>query len=40
VGVEWATMQSNELIKFGVPGIHYYTLDQSDNIKKIVSAVF
>jgi len=40
VGVEWATMQSNELIKFGVPGIHYYTLDQSDNIKKIVSSVF
>jgi len=40
VGVEWASMQSNELIKFGVPGIHYYTLVQSDNIKKIVSAVF
>ena len=40
VGVEWATMQSKELIKFGVPGIHYYTLDQSDNIKKIAKAVF
>ena len=40
VGVEWATMQSKELIKFGVSGIHYYTLDQSDNIKKIAQAVF
>lgn len=40
VGVEWAIAQSKELIKFGVPGIHYYTLDQSDNIKKIVKAVF
>jgi len=40
VGVEWATVQSQELIKSGVPGIHYYTLDQSDNIKKIVKAAF
>jgi methylenetetrahydrofolate reductase (NADPH) len=40
VGVEWASMQSKELIKHGVPGIHYYTLDQSDNIEKIASAVF
>ncbi len=40
VGVEWTTMQSKELIKFGVPGIHYYTLDQSDNIQRIARAVF
>lgn len=40
VGVEWAIQQSKELIKFGVPGIHYYTLDQSDNIEKIAKAVF
>ena len=40
VGVEWAIMQSKELIKSGVPGIHYYTLDQSDNIEKIAKAVF
>ncbi len=40
VGVEWATAQSKELIKFGVPGLHYYTLDQSDNIKKIAKEVF
>ncbi|MCK5029655.1 MAG: methylenetetrahydrofolate reductase [NAD(P)H] [Bacteroidales bacterium] len=40
VGVEWAIEQSKELIKSNVPGIHYYTLDQSDNIKKIVKAVF
>lgn len=40
VGVEWAVMQSKELIQKGVPGIHYYTLDQSDNIRKIAKAVF
>jgi len=40
VGIEWATMQSKELIGNGVPGIHYYTLGRSDNIARIVQAVF
>ncbi|MEA2106023.1 MAG: methylenetetrahydrofolate reductase [NAD(P)H] [Bacteroidota bacterium] len=40
VGVDWAIMQSKELIQNGVPGIHYYTLDQSDNIRKIAKTVF
>jgi methylenetetrahydrofolate reductase (NADPH) len=39
-GIEWATMQSKELIKEGVPGIHYYTLGRSDNIARIVKASF
>ena len=39
-GIEWATMQSKELIKMGVPGIHYYTLGRSDNIARIVKASF
>jgi len=40
VGIEWTTMQSKELIKEGVPGIHYYTLGRSDNIGRIVKAAF
>jgi len=40
VGIEWTTMQSKELIKEGVPGLHYYTLGRSDNIARIVKAVF
>jgi methylenetetrahydrofolate reductase (NADPH) len=40
VGIEWATMQSKELIQEGVPGIHYYTLGRSDNIARIVKASF
>jgi methylenetetrahydrofolate reductase (NADPH) len=40
VGIEWATMQSKELIKEEVPGIHYYTLGRSDNIARIVKASF
>jgi methylenetetrahydrofolate reductase (NADPH) len=40
VGIEWATMQSRELIKEGVPGIHYYTLGRSDNVARIVKSSF
>lgn len=40
VGIEWATMQSKELIKEGVHGIHYYTLGRSDNVARIVKASF
>lgn len=39
-GIEWATMQSKELLKAGVPGIHYYTLGRSDNIARIVKSAF
>lgn len=39
-GIEWATMQSKELIREGVPGIHYYTLGRSDNIARIVKESF
>jgi methylenetetrahydrofolate reductase (NADPH) len=40
VGIEWATMQSKDLIQHGVPGIHYYTLGRSDNVARIVKASF
>ncbi|HPC99070.1 MAG TPA: methylenetetrahydrofolate reductase [NAD(P)H] [Bacteroidales bacterium] len=40
VGIEWAVQQSKELIKMGVPGIHYYTLGRSDNIARIVKSSF
>jgi len=40
VGIEWTTMQSKELIKEGVPGLHYYTLGRSDNIVRIVKGAF
>jgi len=40
VGIQWAVAQSKELIKAGVPGIHYYSLGRSDNIARIVKASF
>ncbi len=40
VGIEWGIKQSKELIKFGVPALHYFTIGISDNIKKIAETVF
>jgi methylenetetrahydrofolate reductase (NADPH) len=40
VGIEWTTMQSKELLREGVPGIHYYTLGRSDNVARIVKASY
>ncbi len=40
VGVEWAVHQSKELIKAGVPVLHFYTMGKSDNIRKIAEQVF
>jgi methylenetetrahydrofolate reductase (NADPH) len=40
LGVEWAIHQSQDLIKNNVPIIHYYTMGNSDNIKRICKASF
>ncbi len=40
VGQEWTVYQSKELIKFGVPEIHYFTVSKSENIKEIVKKAF
>ncbi len=39
-GVEWSIAQSKELIRFGVPVLHYFTVGVSENIRQIASAVF
>ncbi|HNX66655.1 MAG TPA: methylenetetrahydrofolate reductase [NAD(P)H] [Bacteroidales bacterium] len=39
-GIEWTTLQSKDLLKNEVPGIHYYTLGRSDNVARIVKASF
>ena len=38
VGVEWAIQQTKELIEFGAPCIHFYTMGRSDNVQQIVGA--
>lgn len=36
VGVEWMIQQCKELIKFGVPSLHFYTMGKSEATQKIV----
>ena len=40
VGIEWCINQSKELIDFGVPFLHYYSMGKSDNIHSIAKEVF
>ena len=38
LGVDWATQQTKELIDFGAPCVHFYTMGRSDNVQEIVGA--
>lgn len=40
VGIEWAIKQSKELIKYGAPTIHFYSMGKSDPIYKIAKELF
>ena len=38
-GIEWCVHQSKELKKAGVPCLHYYTMGDTDIIKKIIQSI-
>jgi len=40
VGIEWCAAQSQELMKAGVPVLHYYSMGKSDSVKQIASQLF
>jgi methylenetetrahydrofolate reductase (NADPH) len=40
VGIEWTVKQSKELMKFGVPLVHFYSMGKSDPIYKIAKQLF
>ena len=40
VGINWCIKQSKELMNFGSPVIHYYSMGKSSNIKEIAKALF
>ncbi len=40
VGIKWAVQQSKELVKFGVPSLHFYSMGKSDPIYKIAKELF
>ena len=40
IGTEWCAMQCKDLLKHGVPAVHFYTMGKSDNITKILKECF
>ncbi|SMO36203.1 methylenetetrahydrofolate reductase [NAD(P)H] [Gracilimonas mengyeensis] len=40
VGIEWAIAQSKELMEFGVPTLHFYSMGKSDSVYAIAKELF
>lgn len=40
VGIEWATQQSKELMEYGVPVLHYYSMGKANPIYQIAKELF
>lgn len=40
VGVEFATEQLSDLLRHGIPGVHFYVLNRSDSVGKVLDAVW
>ncbi|NPD46970.1 MULTISPECIES: methylenetetrahydrofolate reductase [NAD(P)H] [unclassified Lentimicrobium] len=40
VGIEWGIQQSKELIEYGIPALHFYTMGKADNICRIAKEIF
>lgn len=40
IGIEWCLQQSKELVKDGIPLLHYYSMGKAENIKAIARDIF
>lgn len=40
VGVEWCSMQAKELLKSGVPSIHFYSLNTVESVRQIAKTIY
>ena len=40
IGIEWCTQQSKELVKAGIPLLHYYSMGKAENVKAIARDIF
>jgi len=40
VGIEWSIEQCKELIRHGVPSLHFYTLMATDSVRRIAEAIY
>lgn len=39
IGIEQCTKQAEELLKYGVPGIHFYVLNRASHVKEILNSL-
>ena len=40
IGTEWCAMQCKDLIRNGVPAVHFYTMGKTENIVNILKECF
>ena len=40
VGIEWSIEQCKELIRSGVPSLHFYTLMATDSVRRVAEAIY
>lgn len=40
VGIEWCAMQARELLKSGVPSIHFYSLNAIESVRQIAKTIY
>lgn len=40
VGIEWCTTQCRELMEYGVPSIHFYSISAVDSISEVAKAIY
>ena len=40
VGIEWCVNQSRELMEFGVPSLHYYSMGKAEPVYRIAKELF
>lgn len=40
LGIEWCTLQCKELMEYGVPSIHFYTVSAVDSIREVATRIY
>ena len=40
LGIEWCIQQCKELIEYGVPSIHFYSVGAIDSIKEVAKVIY
>ena len=40
LGIEWCIRQCKELMAYGVPSIHFYTVSASDSVRQVAQEIF